>query len=123
MKFGNIICNPINQFEVLLGYLNGGVTITHDLSGGVFTEWPGQEIYAKKYSLSLSMNVLHEFTPGFVASDSVPSFLRTNATLSFPGTAILTKDQVSGKYATEAEKYTQVGLGDRIDIAKKQLGL
>lgn len=66
IKFGNIICNPLDEYSGLLGYLKGGITIANDLAGGVFTEWPGQEIYAKKYSLSLNMDVLHEFTPGFV---------------------------------------------------------
>lgn len=69
IKFGNIICNPLDEYSGLLGYLKGGISINNDLASGVFTEWPGQEIYAKKYSLSLSMDVLHEFTPGFVDAE------------------------------------------------------
>ena len=74
IKFGNIICNPLNQGSGLLGYLAGGIGISHDLASGVFVTELGQEIYAKKYSIDLSMNVLHEFTPGFVdrSANSAP---------------------------------------------------
>lgn len=84
IKFGNIICNPLDEFSGLLGYLKGGISINNDLSGGVFTEWPGQEIYAKKYSLSLTMDVLHEFTPGFVlVGEKDPPF--QEGKLIYPG--------------------------------------
>ena len=83
IKFGNIICNPSNEMSGLLGYLAGAISISHDLSGGVFTTFPGQEIYAKKYSLSLSMNVLHEFTPGFNLLDHFPD---EQHVMIYPGT-------------------------------------
>ena len=123
IKFGNIICNPTNQFEGLLGYLSSGVTIAHDLSGGVFTEWPGQEIYAKKYNLSLSMNVLHQFTPGFVREEADNNFLRSSAILSFPGAYIKTEGQSKGQFQTIAEQYTDVGKSDRIKLAEAALSL
>ena len=86
IKFGNIICNPLDEYSGLLGILKGGLAINNDLSNGVFTEWPGQEIYAKKYSLSLSMDVLHEFTPGFVlVGKDDPPFQEGN--MVHPGTA------------------------------------
>ena len=135
IKFGNIICNPIDQFKGLLGYLNSGISISHDLAGGAFTTWPGQEIYAKKYSLSLSMNVLHEFTPGFVTQNGtqvgggtgdIPAqgtnnFLRPNAVLSFPGSYIIARDSaMQGQSAQYILAQTEK---DRIDIAAKALGL
>jgi hypothetical protein len=90
VKFGNIICNPVNEYQGILGYLDGGIQISHDLSGGAFTEWPGQEIYAKKYSLSINMSVLHEFTPGFMddSVDTNDNFLRPGAILVRPGSYI-----------------------------------
>lgn len=128
VKFGNIICNPLNQYQGLLGYLEGGITINHDLSGGAFTEWPGQEIYAKKYSLSISMAVLHEFTPGFVdKADPNDNFLRPGAVLVRPGAYIektLKKDD-KGKVTTETSFETEQpygsNLSQRMDDAERQL--
>lgn len=114
IKFGNIICSPIDQFKGLLGYLSSGLAISHDLSGGVFTQWPGQEIYAKKYSLSLSMNVLHEFTPGFVDNGdnnlaTGNNFLRTNTSMIFPGSNIRTVDEVTAINNGSSTDYNIVG--------------
>lgn len=137
IKFGNIICNPIDQFKGLLGYLNAGVSISHDLSGGAFTMWPGQEIYAKKYSLSLSMNVLHEFTPGFATnigeqasgqvgeiSSKSTNFLRSSAILSFPGAYILSQEEKALIAADATPNYNVAQSDkDRTDLAEKALGL
>jgi hypothetical protein len=49
----------------LLGYFKSAITITHNLEKGVFSRLEGHETYAKSYSLSFTMNVLHEYTPGF----------------------------------------------------------
>lgn len=113
IKFGNIICNPIDEFRGLLGYLTSGIVISHDLSGGSFTEWPGQEIYAKKYALSLSMNVLHEFTPGFTEADipGVPDFTNSNAILSFPGSKF-TRSSDSKSFTTEKNKNAKIKLAE-----------
>jgi hypothetical protein len=90
VKFGNIICNPEDENKGLLGYLNGAISISHDLASGVFTTWPGQEIYAKKYSLSIGFNVLHEFTPGHVVA---PEDLSTGSGVKmiFPGVSVINK--------------------------------
>lgn len=110
VKFGNIICNPQDQYSGLLGHLNGAISINHDLSSGVFTEWPGQEIYAKKYSLSINMNVLHEFTPGFTGREAgtpVEEF-----SLIFPGSI----DPSSTNAQNSTKNQTQ-----RIKDAEKKL--
>lgn len=124
IKFGNIICNPTNQYQGLLGYLEGGVSIDHDLSGGAFTEWPGQEIYAKKYSLSLSMSVLHEFTPGFIeGSDPNENFLRPGAILVHPGSYIEKQNQgqtlLNNNFGSEQTYGTN--LNQRMNSAEKEL--
>lgn len=110
LKFGNIICNPINEYNGLLGYLNSGITISHDLSNGVFTEWPGQEIYAKKYNLSLSMNVLHEFTPGTTLKPI--SAVGEEYSMIFPGTIT--------SVSTNAQKTTK-NQSDRIKEAEEKI--
>lgn len=110
VKFGNIICDPTDQYRGLLGYLNSGINISHDLSSGVFTEWPGQEIYAKKYSLSISMNVLHEFTPGFTLK--TVDQIGQEYSMIFPGTL--------DPRSTNAEKSTK-NQSDRIKEAEKIL--
>lgn len=124
IKFGNIICNPIDQFRGLLGYLTNGITISHDLSGGSFTEWPGQEIYAKKYSLSLSMSVLHEFTPGFTESDipGVPDFTSQKAILSFPGSYQNRADDVKS-FTTEKNKNSKIKLAEQALFGDGGFGL
>lgn len=124
LKFGNIICNPLNQFQGLLGYLDGGISINHDLSGGAFTEWPGQEIYAKKYSLSISMSVLHEFTPGFLeGADTNDNFLRPGAVLVRPGSYIEKSKSKSVAGNTSFSKELPYGenLSERMDAAEKEL--
>jgi hypothetical protein len=129
IKFGNIICNPLNQYQGLLGYLEGGITINHDLAAGAFTEWPGQEIYAKKYSLSLNMSVLHEFTPGFIVANNIDdNFLRPGAVLVRPGAYIQKAQQKnsnggSGESQTnfQAEQSYGKNLSQRMDAAEKEL--
>lgn len=49
----------------ILGYFAGPITITHDLTKGVFSRAEGYESYAKYYNLTFQINVLHEYTPGF----------------------------------------------------------
>lgn len=95
IKFGNIICNPLNEGSGLLGYLAGGINVDHDLSSGIFTEWPGQEIYAKKYSIQLSMNVLHEFTPGFVERNEDQKGPLPEAVFVWPGTRAINPEKPS----------------------------
>lgn len=125
VKFGNIICNPVNEFQGILGYLDGGIQINHDLSGGAFTEWPGQEIYAKKYSLSINMSVLHEFTPGFLddSVDANDNFLRPGAVLVRPGSYIdpPKKTVTNGNTSYSNEPTYGQNLSSRMEAAEKQL--
>lgn len=129
IKFGNIICSPIDQFKGLLGYLSNGITISHDLSSGVFTTWPGQEIYAKKYSLTLNMNVLHEFTPGFVDNGdgnlaTGNNFLRTNTSMIFPGTNIRSKTEAEAINNGSSTDYNIAGVdSQRRKLIESKLGL
>lgn len=105
IKFGNIICNPLDEFRGLLGYLSAPIAITHDLSSGVFTEWPGQEIYSKKYSLSFSMNVLHEFTPGIIQREQTAQNTQTeDYSLIFPGKTISGVNQAQNSTKTQTQR-------------------
>jgi hypothetical protein len=62
--FTNMIYDHYNNTS-LLGYFNGGVSISHDLTKGVFSRGDGFETYPKAYTLSFTMNVLHRYTPGY----------------------------------------------------------
>ena len=75
LRFSNIIFNPVRENLGLLGYLEGGVTISHKIKDlGVFSANAGEETYAKAYSLSLSFTVLHEDTPGYVITSGNTTF-------------------------------------------------
>jgi hypothetical protein len=51
----------------LLGHFSSPITIKHDIdANGVFVRNGGYEAYAKAYSLSFSINVLHKYTPGYI---------------------------------------------------------
>jgi hypothetical protein len=67
--FSNFIIDNKNSDLYVLGYLNTALTIKHDLNDGAFVRKNGFEAYAKSYSLSFSMNVLHTYTPGFQIND------------------------------------------------------
>jgi len=67
--FSNLLYDSATN-NSLLGYFSTGVDITHELKDGVFARADGYEVYAKYYSLSFTLNVLHEYTPGFVSSDN-----------------------------------------------------
>lgn len=66
--FSNLIYDSSARETGLLGYWQG-LQISHDLSNGVFARGDGFETYPKAYSLSVNMNVLHTFTPGYIISD------------------------------------------------------
>jgi hypothetical protein len=63
--FSNFIYDSSNN-GYLLGYFNGGIDITHDLTKGTFARGAGYEVYPKAYNLNFSFTVLHSFTPGYV---------------------------------------------------------
>jgi hypothetical protein len=65
--FSNFIYDAKDK-TYLLGYFDRGLTITHDLSKGVFARDNGFKVYPKFYNLSFSLNVLHSFLPGYVKS-------------------------------------------------------
>ncbi len=68
LKFANLICNPVNNKLGLLGYVNGGLNMSHAIEQkGIFvSSEDGQGLLIpKSWELSLSFNVLHEQTPGF----------------------------------------------------------
>lgn len=71
--FSNFINDVYKQKKTgdlsVLGYFGSSISISHDLSDGVFVRNQGFEAYAKNYSLNFTLNVLHTYTPGFV-SDS-----------------------------------------------------
>lgn len=64
--FSSFIFNDSNS-SGLLGYFTQPIVITHNLAEkGVFARNDGYEAYAKAYDLSFGINVLHEFTPGYI---------------------------------------------------------
>lgn len=68
VKFANLICDYTNPTRGLLGYVNGGINITHGIdTNGIFIveDDAGGTVYAKSYELSFNFSVLHEETPGF----------------------------------------------------------
>lgn len=67
--FSNLIYDRYTK-NGLLGYINGGVSIIHDLEKGVFSREQGFETYPRAYNLSFIFNVLHEYTPGYTQSEN-----------------------------------------------------
>lgn len=64
--FSSFINNPIGE-NGLLGYFSKPVDIKHQLNEkGVFVRAEGYEAYAKAYELNFAINVLHEYTPGYI---------------------------------------------------------
>jgi len=76
--FSNLIYDKTANAS-LLGYFDGGITIQHELSKGVFSRGEGYETYPKAYSLSFTFNPLHYYTPGFIDGGINPvNILRSN---------------------------------------------
>jgi hypothetical protein len=65
--FSNLIYDSKDK-TYLLGYFERGLSISHDLTKGVFARGNGFEVYPKLYSLNFSLTVLHSFLPGYVKS-------------------------------------------------------
>jgi len=68
--FSNFIRDGENKDLFVLGYPTTPLTIKHELQNGVFARNSGFEAYAKNYSLSFGINVLHTYTPGFQVGES-----------------------------------------------------
>ena len=119
LKFANIICNPFNKDEGLLGY-SESINITHNFSEiGTFIV-PVEEknegyLFAKAYSLSIVFTVLHEQVVGWddkngkfrsesypyktISEDLIPSSAKIgSATSNLRGS--LTQDPASVKGLT-----------------------
>ena len=89
IKFANLIQNPFNPGQGLLGYVNGQVSINHDVNtNGLFIsqEEAGDGVLLlKAYELALSMTILHEGNLGFdeegnfLADRGFPYELRSSA--------------------------------------------
>lgn len=62
--FSNLIYDKFSNAS-LLGYFNGGIEISHDLSKGVFSRGEGYETYPRSHTLNFVFNVLHYYTPGY----------------------------------------------------------
>lgn len=70
VSFSNLIFDSKTGSSVL-GYFANNLQIKHDIGSGVFSRLNGYETYPKAYDMTFSINVLHEYTPGFYLENNV----------------------------------------------------
>ena len=69
LEFGNLI-KDVSSNQGLLGFIDGGLSITPDLDAGMFME--RGKFYPKNWKLSLSYSVLHTHKLGFHNKPKMP---------------------------------------------------